>query len=224
MTDEWLTPPPIIKPLGEFDLDPCSPINRPWPTAKNHFTVIDNGLLKDWFGRVWLNPPYGKQLVHWLNKMAMHGNGVALTFGRTDTEAFHQYVFPVADSILFLRGRLFFHHVDGTAAKWNGGAPSLLIAYGGENSDCLASCGLPGKHILINRVGFLVVGYNRSWKLIINGVFLNAGRPLELEELYSKIEAVAPEKVRGNTNYKAKIRQKVQQHFKKIKRGVYDKY
>jgi len=24
-TDEWLTPPKIIKSLGEFDLDPCSP-------------------------------------------------------------------------------------------------------------------------------------------------------------------------------------------------------
>lgn len=28
--DEWLTPPQIIKALGGFDLDPCSPINRPW--------------------------------------------------------------------------------------------------------------------------------------------------------------------------------------------------
>jgi len=27
--DEWLTPPYIIKALGEFDLDPCAPINRP---------------------------------------------------------------------------------------------------------------------------------------------------------------------------------------------------
>ena len=25
-TEEWLTPPEILKPLGEFDLDPCSPI------------------------------------------------------------------------------------------------------------------------------------------------------------------------------------------------------
>jgi hypothetical protein len=37
--DEWLTPPEIIKSLGEFDLDPCSPINRPWDTAKNHYTI-----------------------------------------------------------------------------------------------------------------------------------------------------------------------------------------
>ena len=36
--DEWLTPPDIIKALGEFDLDPSSPINRPWETAKKHYT------------------------------------------------------------------------------------------------------------------------------------------------------------------------------------------
>ena len=32
--DEWLTPPYIIKELGEFDLDPCSPHpdKRPWDT------------------------------------------------------------------------------------------------------------------------------------------------------------------------------------------------
>jgi hypothetical protein len=28
-TDEWLTPPEIMARLGEFDLDPCSPVNRP---------------------------------------------------------------------------------------------------------------------------------------------------------------------------------------------------
>ena len=36
--DEWLTPPEITTDLGPFDLDPCSPIKRPWPTAENHYT------------------------------------------------------------------------------------------------------------------------------------------------------------------------------------------
>ena len=59
--DEWLTPPPILQALGEFDLDPCSPINRPWDTANNHLTINDNGLSQTWGGistRVWCNPPY----------------------------------------------------------------------------------------------------------------------------------------------------------------------
>ena len=59
--DEWLTPPDIIKALGDFDLDPCSPIERPWPTAREHYTILDNGLMLPWHGRVWCNPPYGKE-------------------------------------------------------------------------------------------------------------------------------------------------------------------
>ena len=37
--DEWLTPPGILNRLGEFDLDPCTPIDRPWDTAKLHYNV-----------------------------------------------------------------------------------------------------------------------------------------------------------------------------------------
>ena len=41
--DEWLTPPHIIRALGEFDLDPCAPhiSRRPWNTAKRHYTGDD---------------------------------------------------------------------------------------------------------------------------------------------------------------------------------------
>ena len=46
--DEWLTPPAIIAALGPFDLDPCSPIHRPWDTAKRHFTRLDDGLSMPW--------------------------------------------------------------------------------------------------------------------------------------------------------------------------------
>jgi len=57
--EQWLTPPDIIKSLGEFDLDPCAPEEnvRPWSTAKNHFTKSVNGLNQKWEGRVWCNPP-----------------------------------------------------------------------------------------------------------------------------------------------------------------------
>ena len=81
--DEWLTPPKIITDLGPFDLDPCSPINRPWPTAKMHFTIEDDGLRLPWHGRVWMNPPYGPHTGMWLSKLADHRNGVALIFART---------------------------------------------------------------------------------------------------------------------------------------------
>ena len=43
-TDEWLTPPSILKALGHFDLDPCASKNRPWNTAGVHYTIDDDGL------------------------------------------------------------------------------------------------------------------------------------------------------------------------------------
>jgi hypothetical protein len=49
-TDVWLTPPHIIQALGSFDLDPCSPLNRPWDTAQKHYTIEDDGLTSPWGG------------------------------------------------------------------------------------------------------------------------------------------------------------------------------
>lgn len=144
---EWLTPPEILRALGVFDLDPCSPVNRPWDTALRHYTILDNGLEHDWSGRVWCNPPYGKEAKIWLKRLAAHGNGIALIFARTETDMFFSEVWDKADALLFIRGRLFFHHVTGEAAKANSGAPSVLIAYGNENAKCLKECGIEGKYI-----------------------------------------------------------------------------
>lgn len=144
--DEWLTPPDILAALGPFDLDPCAPVLRPWDTAKNHYTEIDNGLTLAWVGRVFLNPPYSDAGV-WLSRLATHGNGVALVFARTDTRWFHSCVWGKADALLFLRGRLKFFHVDGSEAKGNCGAPSVLIAFGGGNACQLQQSGLAGAYV-----------------------------------------------------------------------------
>ena len=140
--DEWLTPPEIMRALGDFDLDPCSPINRPWPTAAEHYTVADNGLAKPWFGRVWCNPPFGREAVVWLERMKDHGNGVALIPARTETAMFYKTVWGHADAVCFLRGRPHFHSVDGRRAPFNSGAPIALVAYGESNRITLQNSGL----------------------------------------------------------------------------------
>jgi hypothetical protein len=145
--DEWLTPPEIIQSLGDFSLDPCAPVLRPWDTAKTHYTIDDDGLTKDWFGRVWCNPPYGLEAVKWLERMALHDNGIALIFARTETNMFFDQVWEKATALLFLKGRLYFHHVDGTRAKANAGAPSVLIAYGVNNAQILRDSGIKGKFL-----------------------------------------------------------------------------
>ena len=150
LKDEWLTPPYILKALGNFDLDPCSPVIRPWNSAKNHYTIEDNGLSKEWSGRVWCNPPYGLHTQKWLERLADHGTGTALIFARTETKMFFSEVWNKASSVLFLEGRLYFHHVDGTKARGNAGAPSVLVAYGAVDSDILKTCGLKGKFIQLS--------------------------------------------------------------------------
>jgi len=147
LSDEWLTPPEIIKKLGPFDLDPCSPVDRPWDTAKKHFTIEDNGLLQNWQGFIWCNPPYGRQTKYWLEKLVWHNNGIALIFARTETDMFFRYVWPWATSIFFIDGRLHFYSVKGERSKANSGAPSVLIAYGKEADNRLLNTAIKGKYI-----------------------------------------------------------------------------
>lgn len=63
---------------------------------------------------------------------------------------FFKHVWNKADAILFIEGRLYFHHVSGERAKANAGAPSCLIAYGKNNIQYLLNSGIKGKLILLN--------------------------------------------------------------------------
>jgi len=149
-TDVWLTPPHIFKALGPFDLDPCASEDRPWDTAKTHYTIKDDGLAQPWSGRIWCNPPYGPKMSPFLEKLATHpGGGVALVFARTETRAFFDHVWAKATGILFLKGRLKFHKPDGELGG-TAGSPSVLIAYGEAEAEVLKNCKLNGKYIRIN--------------------------------------------------------------------------
>lgn len=147
--EEWLTPKEITDVLGPFDLDPCSPIVRPWATAKHHYTIKDDGLKQLWHGRVWLNPPYGNETEKWMARMAQHNDGISLIFARTETATWFDSVWPVAAGLLFIKGRIAFCHVDGRRAGTSAGAPSCLIAYGQSNADRLKACGIPGRFVAL---------------------------------------------------------------------------
>jgi hypothetical protein len=147
-TDEWYTPPSIIDALGSFDLDPCAqPPPRLWDTARSHWSIEDDGLSMEWFGRIWLNPPYGKSTATWLRRLAEHGNGIAIVFARTETESFFRYVWPKADALLFIRGRVRFFNQEGVQPPGSCGAPSVLIAYGAENAAALERSNIAGAFV-----------------------------------------------------------------------------
>ena len=94
---------------------------------------------KEWHGRVWCNPPYGRQTFEWIHKLAAHGNGMTLIFARTETLGFHYEVWDKADAIFFFKGRLKFHYVDGTQGL-SANAPSCLVAYGQNNVEAIKKC------------------------------------------------------------------------------------
>ncbi len=152
-TDSWITPKEIVTALGEFDLDPCQCSPQPWRCANKYFTIEDDGLIQPWFGRVWLNPPYSNAW-EWMERLADHGRGTALIFARTEVKGFVDQVWRRADAVMFLHGRLFFHHPDGSRAKGNSGGPSCLVAYGEIDTHRLRESGLAGS---------MVSGWNSSW-------------------------------------------------------------
>jgi ParB family chromosome partitioning protein len=71
-TIEWWTPVKYIdfaiEVMGAIDLDPasCEDANR-IIGAKEYYST--NGELKSWHGRIWLNPPYGKQTKLFINRL-----------------------------------------------------------------------------------------------------------------------------------------------------------
>ena len=80
-SDEWYTPKWIIDELGPFDLDPCAPMEPPYPIAPLSYNKEQDGLAHDWPSTavVWMNPPYSRApLRQFVEKMAKHGRGIAL--------------------------------------------------------------------------------------------------------------------------------------------------
>ena len=166
-TTTWLTPPHIIEALGgadSFDLDPCAFADQPIKTARHMVSLPQNGLRTTWVGRIWLNPPYSTAEVgQWLMALADHGRGTALIFARTETETFHRQVWERATAVLFLEGRLYFHHPDGRRASANAGAPSCLVAYGNADAHLLAISDLQGAFIQPNHSVAKPVTENLLW-------------------------------------------------------------
>jgi len=209
-TVTWLTPPEIIDALGgadSFDLDPCTIPDRPWPTARRHVSLPEDGLAVEWQGRAWLNPPYSaEQIGRWLRKMAQHNHGTALIFARTETEAFQAHVWERASGLLFLRGRLHFHHADGSRSEDNAGAPSVLCAYGLEDLERLFDSDLPGARVALQLPRFVVVAaIDTTWRDLVAERLKAHRGPVKVADLYRMV--AGHPKTRANPNWRAKVRQ-----------------
>ena len=116
-TVEWATPMWLYIRLnmafpGGFTLDPCcTDFNA---KCRKYFTVIQDGLLQNWAGEtVFMNPPYGRPIWHWMRKayesaLKSGATVVCLVPSRTDTKWWHDFVMKGNNQIVFLKGRLKF--------------------------------------------------------------------------------------------------------------------
>lgn len=149
--EDWITPYNLVTALGYFDLDPCASNLQEGFYAENNYTIADDGLKKDWEGRVWCNPLYGRKTEPFIRKLAKHGNGIALIFARVDTKLWHDVIFKYADAIFVFKGRLKFWRWDYEIEKLvegdSAGAGSCLIAFGKENVEAIKNADFEGHFI-----------------------------------------------------------------------------
>jgi len=125
--NEWYTPAEHIAAardvLGEIDLDPASSdAAQRIVGAAAYFTKEDDGLAREWRGRVWLNPPYAQPLIaDFVSKMVGEwrarrvAQAIVLTHNYTDTAWFHEAA-AACDAICFTRGRVKFCDAAGNVA------------------------------------------------------------------------------------------------------------
>ena len=124
----WPTPDSLFDKLDAefgFTLDVCClPENA---KCTKYFTPDDDGLLQNWYGKVWCNPPYGNRIGDWVEKAFREThNGVTTVMllpVRTDTRWFHSWVIGQAET-RFFKGRLKFGNAENSAPF-----PSMVIIY-----------------------------------------------------------------------------------------------
>jgi len=142
--NEWETPWHIfemismtynVKPV----LDVCA--TRQNTKCPNYFTERDNGLDQDWRYDAWMNMPYS-EVAKWIKKAAeQHRNRnitvVALTYAKTDTKWWHEFVEGQDVEVHFLKGRIRFlqPHKQGSdyavavESKYSAPYPSVVLIW-----------------------------------------------------------------------------------------------
>jgi phage N-6-adenine-methyltransferase len=127
-TDMWETPQPFFDVWNakfRFDWDVCATDEN--AKCAHYYTKENDGLSKRWVGTVWMNPPYGKEIIKWMKKAyesARDGDAtvVCLIPARTDTAWWHDYA--MKGEITFIRGRLKFGNAENSAPF-----PSAVVVF-----------------------------------------------------------------------------------------------
>jgi phage N-6-adenine-methyltransferase len=125
-TVEWETPQSLYGELNEefaFLLDVCATDTN--HKARRYYTKLQDGLCSAWSRRNWMNPPYGREIYHWVKKASKNPTTVCLLPARTDTRWFHEFIYQNARAeIRFIKGRVRFG-----SAQAGAPFPSMVVIF-----------------------------------------------------------------------------------------------
>jgi phage N-6-adenine-methyltransferase len=129
---EWGTPAEVFDPLDEefqFTLDPCCRIDT--ARCPCFFTENDDGLTQDWGRhRVFMNPPYGREIYAWAAKARQAADQGALVVGllpaSCDLAWWHDHIVGRAE-VRYIRGRVRF--LTGGPYRASGFFASVIVVW-----------------------------------------------------------------------------------------------
>ena len=144
--EHWETPGELFQELDKefaFTLDVCASEQN--AKCRAFFTKEQDGLQQEWTGRCWCNPPYGRDILRWVEKAhnAVRGGQAELVVmllpARTDTTWFHDYIYK-KEEIRFIRGRVRFELGGEPVTDKNGRPqsapfPSMVVVFRREKDD-----------------------------------------------------------------------------------------
>ena len=146
--NERYTPEYIIqlarKTMGGIDIDPasCKAANNLIVKATRYFDKETNGLLQEWNGRIWLNPPYERGLIEsFVDKLLEEyrvkrtTEAIVLTHNASETRWYGRLL-EEATAICIVSGRIRFYAINGGNQVYQPkGAPlqGQFITYLGNN-------------------------------------------------------------------------------------------
>lgn len=118
--DEWYTPAKYIEAarevLGNIDLDPASnDFANETVKASVYYTEEMDGLEQEWFGNIWMNPPYSTALLSRFADKLISSNfsqAIVLVNNATETAWFEKMI-NKATAVVFHKGRIRFVKRDG---------------------------------------------------------------------------------------------------------------
>ena len=140
-TDNWETPQDIFDRFNNvfhFTLDPCADSKN--AKCDLYFTKEDDGLAHEWYGKVWLNPPYGKEIPKFVKKLVHEyesgkvEEAILLVSAGTTSNKWFAMLWPYV--LCFTDHRIQFYTVDGSVCGRN--TRGSVFVYLGKNNNKFA--------------------------------------------------------------------------------------